>query len=187
MTRSTRQRLLELVAPPPQPTAVDWEAAERALGITFPPGYRWLAETYGPGVFDDFLRFFVPGPTVLDLVAATAFNTEINRDWLSDPYAPPFPYPLHPEPGGLVVWAETVDRESLFWATDGPPEDWPTIVETFEDLGTWRYDGPAEELLLAMLERTVQIPYILPEAFEEPHTFSSASEPPVDSVGQRPA
>lgn len=172
MNRCTRDRLTELVPPPRKPAEVDWPAAEASLGIAFPSGYRWLAETYGPGVFDDFLRLFVPGATALDLVRATAANTELNRCWLEGRHPPRFPWPLHPEPGGLVVWAETVDREALFWSTAGPPDEWPTVVESFESLATWRYDGPCEDLLLRLLEGTAAVPYIPHESFEDPHYFT---------------
>lgn len=183
MSDATRQRLVELVAPPRRPTTVDWEAAERALGLAFPQGYRWLAETYGPGVFDDQLRLLVPGDTFLDLVAKTADHAELNRFWLREPYPPPFPWLLHPEPGGLVAWADTVDRNALFWATKGPPEDWPVVVESYEDLGTWVYDGPAEDLLLALLEGTADVPYISAASFSDPHYFTPASAVPAGAVG----
>ena len=168
LNASTRQRLTELVPPPRSPATVDWEAAERALGFALPAGYRWLAETYGPGVFDDFLRLYVPGDGALDLVAGTAMYSGINRSWLADDDPPPFGF----DPGRLVVWADTDEREALFWSTDGPPDEWPVIVESFEDLGTWRYDGACEDLLLMLLEGTVEVPYIFTESFDEPHHFT---------------
>jgi hypothetical protein len=150
---------------------VNWAAAERSLGIDFPAGYRWLAETYGPGCFDGFLRFHVPGAPIFDLLTATAANTEITRARLGDRHAPPFPYPLHPEPGGLVVWATTYADEVLAWPTTGAPDRWPTIVEDYEALGTDRFDGPPEQLIVELLQGTLEIHYLSTEPYRPPHTF----------------
>jgi hypothetical protein len=53
------------------------------------------------------------------------------------------------------------------------------VVESFESLGTWRFDGPCEDLLLMLLEGTVEVPYIPHESFEDPHSFTPlAAEDP---------
>ena len=181
MSTSVRQQLLERVPPPSRPPApVDWAAARQALGVELPDGYRWLAETYGPGVFDGWLKFHVPGAGWFDMVATTERKAEMTRTWLQDPQTPPYPYPVFPQPGGLVVWGDTYDTDILAWATAGDPERWPVIAQDFESLGTQRYDGPTEQVLLALLDGTIDIGLRNPDPQDPPLTFEP--EPGRDAV-----
>ena len=172
MTTPVRQRLLELVPPPARaPAAVDWAAAREALGVEFPEAYRWLAETYGPGVFDEWLKLNVPGAGWFELVAATERTAEMTRTWLADPQTAPYPYPVFPEPGGLVVWATTYDTDVIGWATEGDPEQWPVIVQDFEQLLTRRWDGPTDRVLLDLLEGTIDLGLRHPDPHGPPLVF----------------
>lgn len=49
-----------------------------------------------------------------------------------DPDRERYPYPLHPAPGGLLVWGTTMDADRLCWLTGGEPEDWPVVVWSSE-------------------------------------------------------
>ncbi len=194
MITPVRRRLLELVPPPSRPpAAVDWAAARRALGVEFPDGYRWLAETYGPGLFDEWLKFYVPGAGWFELVAATQRTAEMTDAAIEDPLTAPYPYPVFPEPGGLIFWGATFDTDVLAWATDGNPEHWPVIIQEFETLGTQRHNGPTERVLLALLEGTIHIglrdpgPRDLPLVFEpEPRRDTRATGllPFADSIAR---
>ena len=194
MITPIRRRLLDLVPPPSRPpAAVDWAAARRALGVELPDGYRWLAETYGPGLFDEWLKFHVPGADWFDLVATTQRKAEMTRFSIEDPLTVPYPYPVFPEPGGLVFWGATYDTDVLAWATAGDPEDWPVIIQEFETLGTQRYDGPTQRVLLELLEGTIDLglrdpdPHVPPLAFEPeptPDTGPTGLLPLADSIAR---
>lgn len=120
--------LTRLIPPPPEPFAArgDWSAVERRLGVRLPGDYKALVEAYGWGEFCDFLYLRTPfghGPN----------NGLVWQD--GDPSAPPrwdgrerYPYPLHPEPGGLLVWGTTMDADRLCWLTAGDPASWPVVV-----------------------------------------------------------
>lgn len=43
-----------------------------------------------------------------------------------------YPYPLHPAPGGLLIWGTTMNADRLCWLTDGDPEEWPVVVWSSE-------------------------------------------------------
>jgi hypothetical protein len=54
--------LVRLVPPPRSSlTGVDWVRVEESVGTRLPSDYKWLAERYGPGSFDEFLHVFQPG------------------------------------------------------------------------------------------------------------------------------
>lgn len=128
-------RLIRLVPPPATPVDAgsDWQAVTRRLGVRLPGDYRGLVEQYGWGEFCDLLRLWTPFGT-------NRFN---GIDWQTAP-APPvsardrerYPYPLHPAPGGLLVWGGTIDADRLCWLTGGEPQDWPVVV--------WSEDGRYE-------------------------------------------
>ena len=59
-----------------------------------------------------------------------------------------FPFPLFPEPGGVLPWGDLRSPGVAYWLTGpGDPDEWPVIVAT-EDGGYWeRLDGCACEFL----------------------------------------
>lgn len=58
---------------------------------------------------------------------------------LREKYPDAFPYPFHPEPGGLLAWGGGVGGEQCFWLTQpADPDTWPVVVW---DKADWhRYD-----------------------------------------------
>ncbi|MFB6832147.1 SMI1/KNR4 family protein [Streptomyces hydrogenans] len=120
-------RLVELVVPPAEPVDAhgDWTAAETTIGTRLPGDYKRLVETYGWGEFCDFLYLRTPfGTSEYNGIewqnARLTGSPERDRDR--------YPYPLHPAPGGLLVWGTTMDADRLCWLTSGSPDDWPVVV-----------------------------------------------------------
>ncbi|WP_078585115.1 SMI1/KNR4 family protein [Streptomyces anulatus] len=135
--------LTRLVAPPAKPidASGDWTVPEMALGVRLPEDYKWLVETYGWGEFCDFLYLRTPFGT-------SKYN---GVEWQSGrlPEAPDrdrerYPYPLHPSPGGLLIWATTMDADRLCWLAVGDPQDWPVVV--------WSRDGQYETFAMGAAE-----------------------------------
>jgi len=133
--------LTRLVAPPAKPidASGDWTVPEIALGVRLPEDYKWLVEIYGWGEFCDFLYLRTP-------YGASKYN---GVEWQSGrPSGAPerdrkrYPYPLHPSPGGLLVWGTTMDADRLCWLTVGDPQDWPVVV--------WSRDGEYETFAMGV-------------------------------------
>ncbi|MCX4767999.1 SMI1/KNR4 family protein [Streptomyces sp. NBC_01275] len=107
----------------------DWAAAETALGARLPDDYKWLVDTYGWGEFCDFLCLRTPFGT------SEHNGIEWQRGHLTgspERDRARYPYPLHPAPGGLLLWGATMDADRLCWLTDGPPEAWQVVVWSSE-------------------------------------------------------
>ncbi|MFD7446000.1 SMI1/KNR4 family protein [Streptomyces sp. NPDC059909] len=107
-----------------------WAAAETALGVRLPDDYKHLVETYGWGEFCDYLNLHTPFGT------SEHNGVDWQRGRLSgvpERDRERYPYPLHPAPGGLLVWGTTIDADRLCWLTTGAPENWPVVVWSSED------------------------------------------------------
>ncbi|MFD9460363.1 SMI1/KNR4 family protein [Streptomyces sp. NPDC060027] len=124
-------RLVRLVAPPAAPVDArgDWITVETVIGTRLPEDYKRLVEAYGWGEFCDFLYLRTPFGT----------NRHNGIEWQSPrPAGSPArdrercPHPLHPAPGGLLIWGTTTDADRLCWLTDGAPEQWPVVVWSSE-------------------------------------------------------
>ncbi|GHE63687.1 SMI1/KNR4 family protein [Streptomyces vinaceus] len=153
MTATALERLKELLGEPAcwgwaRPRL--WEAAEGHLGVPLPAGYKAFLDLYGPGAFDGFLHMDRP----VDGTAA-----ELERLWptsgpkshLDDPDR--YPFPFHPQPGGLIEWGGEEDGAVYYFLPEEPdPADWRMVVET--DEGEWQEaPGPVTEFLLNLAGR----------------------------------
>lgn len=112
---SALDRLVSLAPPPAVPVDAtgDWPA------VALPSDYRDLVTRYGKGVFNDNVMLRVP--VDVDLL-------DVDRDLREEFGDENYPYPLYPEPGGLLVWATTSDCGRLCWLTVGEPDEWPVVV-----------------------------------------------------------
>ncbi|GGX85222.1 SMI1/KNR4 family protein [Streptomyces fructofermentans] len=118
-----------------------WAASEQHLGVELPADYKAFLDLYGPGSIDDHLSLDRP----MDGDAG-----ELERLWslgawrrarLSDPDL--YPYPFHPDPGGLIPWgSDEHGSEYYFLAIEPDPDEWRIVVgsecgQWFETAGTF--------------------------------------------------
>jgi hypothetical protein len=188
---ATINDLIQLVAPPAAPVHSDgdWGAAEHALGLALPADYRALVATYGLGRFDDitvFTPFAATTSRYADLVArAGEFLDTYDDARADDPEA--FPYPLHPEPGGLLPWAGDGNGVTLCWLTEGAAGEWPVVVFDY-GLRCDRHDVGAVDFLYGCLSGRDRVPGL---AEEDPGRWFDAHRDRVQvymrlSDGERP-
>jgi hypothetical protein len=65
----------------------------------------------------------------------------------------PFPYPIFPEPGGLLPWATGRRAEPFFWVTRGEdPNAWPVVTAAYGFTDWQEFPGTAGELLIDVVE-----------------------------------
>jgi hypothetical protein len=153
-------RLVSLVPPPASPVDADgdWRRVQRLLGVALPGEFRVLLGRYGVGSFDD-ITLLTPFDThpqgVFDLVEHAERLIPWFEDLREDSPAD-FPFPLYPEPGGLLPWATTSVGTDLCWLTEGRPDRWPTAVWNVRGGGS-RYDLGAVDLLHDYLSGRLRI------------------------------
>ncbi len=149
----------------------DWEAIESDLGLRLPADYRLLAESFPVGTFRRFIRLRLPERwpdgrvRFLDEFASAQLEAmRENRDTGEQV----LPYPLFPEPGGVLPWGDIVSPGVAFWLTGpGDPDRWPVVVAT-EECDYWdRFDGSACEFLTSVATARYDASRFVSAAFDE--------------------
>ena len=124
--------LIKVVPPPAEPFWAfkgPWAAIEGELGTALPQDYKDYIAVYGCGDFMQYLSVFLPKSWTVNLRlgAQVKLFPGIFRD-VSKDVVGNLPYPLWPEPGGLMVFGGTSGGDHLFWLMRGAPQDWPVVV-----------------------------------------------------------
>jgi hypothetical protein len=148
-------RLAALVGVPDrQRNEVDWPAVESSIGLGLPDDYKRLVEIFPDGVFQGLVRVNRPGDhyeSVREFLGFYAHQLEDMHQFQAGGGA--IPYPIFPEPGGLLPWATGPRAEPLFWLTRGEdPNAWPVVAASY-DLAEWQeFAGSAGELLVEAVQ-----------------------------------
>ncbi|MFD4373592.1 SMI1/KNR4 family protein [Streptomyces sp. NPDC058486] len=173
--------LTALVPPPPEPYlgARDWEWTYDQLGTGLPTEYVRLMETYGGGVWCDWLRFHLPhGSGRYDLAPWAEWYTGNYRDLRAD-YPEFHPLAVWPEPRGFLPFASTIDGDQLGWLAEGDdPETWPLTVDPRHARVGPPLTGTLTEVLLAWLRGELTA--------EGLPRLTYAHEDPIDVIGYEP-
>jgi hypothetical protein len=163
-------------APHITPASVQWSLLESSLGTGLPTDYKMLADRYADLRFDDFLAWFHPGipadpessaKEMLDVLGPlrTRLGGSPTVDLLDDngnrTDVPP--YPVYPEPQGVLQWGMTDNGDRCLWLTQGEPDEWTILVERS---GWWHFPGGLVDFLVGLMWRTVRCP-LFPESFPE--------------------
>ncbi|OXM50478.1 SMI1/KNR4 family protein [Amycolatopsis alba] len=153
--------LIRLVPPPEKPVALeeDWRSVEKELGLALPSEFKALATRYGAGSFDD-ISLLSPGELVVSARDLLGTAGAFRDDWPDM-----VPFALWPEPGGLLEWARTGNGDSLYWLTEGEPEDWTTVVWN-PRAGSGRHALDAVAFLYAYFEGRLDVPLLGPPPSE---------------------
>jgi len=144
-------QLLTLVALPDCPQEVglpeSWPTIEATLGTQLPNDYKEFINLFGSGVFAGYIRTTNPFSLYprfrLEEQIASADRTLAQlKNFYTEDFRNVVSYP---QPGGLLVFANTLDGELLFWRTVGEPDAWTiTIINLIS--------GRIEEYQMSMAE-----------------------------------
>lgn len=167
-------RLVRLAPPPDRPLGAGelgaWSEVEDRLGLRLPADYRDFATRYGSGTFDEFLLVLTPfadKPGLrLEDYGATMLTTM--RDFRASG-SEELPYPLQPDPGGLLPWGYTGNGDWGYWIADPPsePDRWRIVLNGSRSTEWWEHPGPLVAFLADVLSGIVRVPF-LPADFPSP-------------------
>ena len=135
--------LCEAVSPPANPVEPGspgaFTAVEARLDLALPADYKSLICAYGTGSWKGFLWVLNPFAQnrFHNLFEQTQRQLDAERTIRAD-WPGQVPFPIYPEPGGLLPWAMTDNGDRLYWLTEGKADTWATIV--YESRGP-QYDS----------------------------------------------
>lgn len=142
-----------------RPIGTDWADVEGRLGRRLPSDYKDFAKRFGPGYFEGVdLRVSLPeGGTWDDDLSR---QTRILNERRAQGY-PASPFPVYPEPGGLLPWGFSSDGDTVHWRTvDHDPDCW-TVVALQARGSRWsEFGGSMSQFLLALLTREIVVPFL---------------------------
>lgn len=129
----------------------DWQAIEADLGLRLPADYKLIAESFPGGWFRQFVEVWLPDQPTRLLSEFARGELESVREYKATGEGT-FPFPLFPDPGGVLPWGYLRSPGLAYWLTGpGDPDDWPLVLAT-EDGDYWdRFDGPVCEFLIEVV------------------------------------
>jgi hypothetical protein len=134
-------RLLRLMSPPATPidSSGNWSAVEKQLTTRLPDDYKRFIEHYGTGRVAGLLWPLNPFSSNehLNLLKKAPVILDAERT-LRDSFPKYHPWPLFPEPGGMLPWCSTDNGDYILWRTIGEPNEWTVFI--YEVRGIVRQD-----------------------------------------------
>ncbi|MGW9028365.1 SMI1/KNR4 family protein [Streptomyces sp. NPDC055722] len=128
----------------------DWYAVESSLGLALPDDYKLFVEKFPAGKFRGGISVIRPGDyehSRQEYLGYYAYRLDDMRNMRSVGEGV-FPYPIFPDPEGLLPWGVGPQDELLFWVTSSMnPNEW-FVVMSDPDHAHWsEYHGSMTELL----------------------------------------
>jgi len=165
------QQLINVCAPPARPynvpSAAQWSALEASIGgRTFPSDYRAFLDRFGSGCFGsdedggffDLIFLLSPAPLPAEHGQnAVPLMTDLTGtlDAIRSKWPERVPYPVWPEPGGLLYVGGSTTQDGIYWKTTGEPEAWTCAIGDYACDNWFDWDGDLTSLLAAIVTRRV--------------------------------
>jgi hypothetical protein len=151
------ESLIELLPPPGQPietgSLADWLRIERVIGTKLPQDYKDYVNTYGSGRIGNLLWPYSPFSRnhFLNLIDQIPITLDGIRVMMGEFGKEVCPYPLHPEPGGLLPWGGTDNGNTLFWQTTGNPAQWTIVIDDSDGIEYEHFQESTSDFLAKLL------------------------------------
>ncbi|WP_308130283.1 hypothetical protein [Kitasatospora aureofaciens] len=132
--------------------AVDWSAAERVYGTSFPADYRAFVTAFGSGSIEEMVGVHIPAVTSNEpqVVTVSRLSEAALADYAVNQWAPADRGRHRLE--DLLIWGGTAAADTLCWITTDPdPDRWPVAVYSRGNLEWSVYPCGMAEFLLKLL------------------------------------
>ncbi len=161
------KRLGEIVPPPDHPVGAigDWARVEAEVGLRLPSDYRALVAMYGAWMFDGFLEVLTPFSLHGGGLLEFGLHTVLEGMREARDAGVPIPFPLHPEPAGLLPWGDTANGDWCYWVTRPreEPDRWSVAIQGSRSTDFWEHPGPLSAALADLLTGRARPPILPPE------------------------
>jgi hypothetical protein len=122
-------RLKAAIKPPLEPVGLETRNVPTSLP-KLPMDLFAIVDAYGSGFFELDGAVFLSVLNPYEEQYSRRLNEKLDtirrlKDSEGEDYVP---YPIFPEPDGLLLWGFGQDRKHFFWRTVGPPESWKVIA-----------------------------------------------------------
>lgn len=172
---------LTRVLPPPQAPLEtglfdEWEQVELTVGVSLPHDFKEFIKVFGTGRICGL--FYLLNPFSKNEHLNLINQVPIRLDALSEirkGYPAEVPYPIFPEPSGLLPWAYTDNGDVFYWRTQGAPDAWTVVLQ---DTGfeIWEeYNDSLSGFLERLLGGEIRSVILGTEILSNPDRFSSSS------------
>jgi hypothetical protein len=152
-------------------TVYDWNSIEKSLGLTLPDDYKIHVSMFPEGRFQSGIRVIRPGDhehASSEYLGYYAYRLEDIRT-MRDSGQGHVPYPIFPEPGGLLPWGEGPRGELFFWLTgDADPNNWTVVGSDSGNIEWSGFEGSMHDCIEALLD------YVVSQGGELHYTLASA-------------
>lgn len=143
---------------PSRPHPGGWDGLAGFLGpgiSRLPKGFTDFVDAYGAGMLGGDLYVVPPAPvwpwgTLLTVMERGERELRDRRASFGTGDLG-VPFPIHPEPGGLIRWAVSADEDRCYFLADPArdPERWPIVWQAVGFEEQWHvFDPPFERFLL---------------------------------------
>jgi len=153
--------LTEIVLPPKEPYEAtgsqNWLEVESALKTSLPRDYKDYINSFGSGQLGELLWVFNPfaSDPRLNLLVQVEQILGMWRSTKAEYGEVECPYPLYPEPDGLLPWGYLDTGGSLYWQTSGLPEEWIVVLNESRGPKVERFHETMTGFLTALLSRNL--------------------------------